>query len=92
MAFIDLQKPPRTIDDLLWTTGTVLPSSRASAEASRAFGVCGSRYTTCWNISRPACPPPQEILDDFPYLTREDIQACLQYAAERERHMQVGRP
>ena len=35
---------------------------------------------------------PQEILDDFPYLTREDIQACLQYAAERERHVQVGRP
>jgi uncharacterized protein (DUF433 family) len=28
----------------------------------------------------------QEILDDFPYLTREDILACLKYAAERERH------
>ena len=25
-----------------------------------------------------------EILDDFPYLTREDILACLDYAAERE--------
>lgn len=23
----------------------------------------------------------EEILDDFPYLTREDIQACLAYAA-----------
>ena len=32
---------------------------------------------------------PQEILDDFLYLTREDIQACLQYAAERERHVQA---
>lgn len=30
---------------------------------------------------------PDEILADFPYLTREDIQACLAYAADRERHM-----
>jgi uncharacterized protein (DUF433 family) len=27
----------------------------------------------------------QEILTNFPYLTQEDIQACLKYAAERER-------
>jgi uncharacterized protein (DUF433 family) len=26
-----------------------------------------------------------EILADFPQLTREDIRACLAYAAERER-------
>jgi len=25
-----------------------------------------------------------EILSDFPYLTRDDILACLSYAAERE--------
>lgn len=30
---------------------------------------------------------PDEILADFPYLTAEDIQACLAYAAERERQM-----
>lgn len=29
---------------------------------------------------------PAEILADFPYLTAEDIQACLAYAADRERH------
>ncbi len=29
----------------------------------------------------------QEILNDFPYLTEEDILACLSYAAERERSM-----
>ncbi len=29
---------------------------------------------------------PSEILADFPYLTSEDIQACLAYAADRERH------
>jgi uncharacterized protein (DUF433 family) len=26
----------------------------------------------------------EEILEDFPYLTMEDILACLSYAAERE--------
>jgi len=29
----------------------------------------------------------QEILDDFPYLTRDDILASLSYAAQRERSM-----
>jgi uncharacterized protein (DUF433 family) len=27
----------------------------------------------------------EEILADFPYLTKEDILACLAYAADRER-------
>lgn len=29
----------------------------------------------------------EEILEDFPYLTQEDILACLSYAADRERQM-----
>ena len=29
----------------------------------------------------------EEILDDFPYLTEEDIRACLSFAAEREHSM-----
>ncbi len=28
----------------------------------------------------------EQILKDFPYLTAEDIQACLSYAADRERN------
>ena len=28
---------------------------------------------------------PEEILDDFPDLTREDIQACLAFAADQGR-------
>lgn len=28
-----------------------------------------------------------EILIDFPYLTREDIRACLAFAADRERKL-----
>lgn len=31
----------------------------------------------------------EEILDDFPSLTREDILACLSYAADREHHTLV---
>ncbi|MEH2147479.1 DUF433 domain-containing protein [Nostoc sp.] len=27
----------------------------------------------------------EEVLDDFPYLTQEDILACLSYAADQER-------
>jgi uncharacterized protein (DUF433 family) len=32
----------------------------------------------------------QEILADFPYLTEEDIRACLAYAADRERQTLVS--
>lgn len=32
----------------------------------------------------------QEILDDFPYLTDDDILACLRYAAEREQHTLIA--
>lgn len=32
----------------------------------------------------------QEILEDFPYLTEEDILACLSYAADREKRMMVA--
>ncbi|MDX2158628.1 MAG: DUF433 domain-containing protein [Hyphomicrobiaceae bacterium] len=31
-----------------------------------------------------------EILRDFPYLTREDIRACLAFAAERERRLMIA--
>jgi uncharacterized protein (DUF433 family) len=34
----------------------------------------------------------QEILDDFPYLTEEDIRACLSFAAARERSMAAVEP
>lgn len=31
----------------------------------------------------------KEILEDFPFLTSEDIRACLSYAADREQHSLV---
>jgi uncharacterized protein (DUF433 family) len=33
-----------------------------------------------------------EILEDFPYLTKEDILACLSFAANRERLMVAVQP
>lgn len=32
----------------------------------------------------------QEILDDFPYLTQQDILACLSFAAKREQLMKFS--
>jgi uncharacterized protein (DUF433 family) len=31
----------------------------------------------------------EEILEDFDYLTKEDIKACFAYAADREKHSKV---
>jgi len=31
----------------------------------------------------------EQMMEDFPELEREDIQACLAYAADRERHAVV---
>ena len=30
-----------------------------------------------------------EVLEDFPYLTEEDIRACLAFAADRERKVEM---
>jgi uncharacterized protein (DUF433 family) len=32
---------------------------------------------------------PQEVLDDFPELTAEDLRACLAFAADRERRLRT---
>ena len=32
----------------------------------------------------------QEIIDDYPDLTEEDIRACLAYAADKERHAMIA--
>ena len=31
----------------------------------------------------------EQILRDFPYLTEDDIRACLAYAADRERRVEI---
>jgi len=32
-----------------------------------------------------------EVLQEFPYLTEEDIRACLAYAADRERKLEISK-
>ncbi len=32
----------------------------------------------------------QQVLEEFPYLTEEDIRACFAYAADREKHLLVA--
>jgi uncharacterized protein (DUF433 family) len=32
----------------------------------------------------------QEVLEEFPYLTEEDIRACFAYAADREKQLLVA--
>lgn len=48
----------------------------------------GMRFTVYDMLDYLASGMTQEqILADFPYLTTEDIQACLAFAADREKHM-----
>lgn len=65
---------------------TVEPGKRGGKPCIR-----GMRITVFDVLSYLACGMTvPEILDDFPYLTAEDIQASLAFAAERERSMLVA--
>ena len=66
-----------------------------TAETGKRSGkpcVRGMRITVCDVLSDLATGMGhQQILDDFPELTEEDILACLGYAAAREQQTLVGR-
>ncbi len=50
--------------------------------------VCGMRITVSDVLGYLASGmSEQEIVEDFPELTNEDIKACLAFAAERERRL-----
>ena len=59
---------------------TLEPGKRSGKPTIRGMRVT---ITTRFRISPPVCRTSRS-LDDFPYLTEEDIQACLAYAADRE--------
>jgi uncharacterized protein (DUF433 family) len=60
---------------------TIDPEKRAGKPCIR-----GMRMTVYDVLEYLASGMSQEdILQDFPYLTKEDILACLSYAADRER-------
>lgn len=64
---------------------TIEPNKRGGKPCIR-----GMRITVYDVLSSLAAGmTPAEILDDFPYLTQEDILACLSYAADREQKMLV---
>lgn len=61
---------------------TIEPGKRSGKPCIR-----GLRITVYDVLSYLAAGMTQEeILEDFDYLTAEDIQACLAYAADRELH------
>lgn len=65
---------------------TIEPGKRAGRPCIR-----GLRITVYDILSYLAAGmTPDEILADFPYLEREDIQASLAFAAERERQLLVS--
>ncbi len=65
---------------------TIEPGKRGGKPCIR-----GMRITVYDVLSSLAAGMSQrEILDDFPYLTEQDIRACLSYAADRERHTRLG--
>ena len=48
----------------------------------------GLRITVCDVLEQLASGMThEEILQDFPYLTEQDIRACLGFAADRERRV-----
>jgi uncharacterized protein (DUF433 family) len=64
---------------------TVNPAIRSGKPIIR-----GLRYTVYDILSYLAAGMSvSEIVDDFPDLTPEDVQACLAYAADRERAVMV---
>lgn len=68
--------------------------SRITLEAGKRRGrpcIRGMRITVYDVLSYLASGMTvDEVLADFPYLTREDIQACFAYAAEHERNSLIA--
>ncbi len=65
---------------------TIEPGKRGGKPVIR-----GMRITVYDVLSYLAAGMTQEqILEDFPFLTGEDIRACLSYAADRERQTTVA--
>ncbi len=65
-----------------------------SIDANTRFGkpcIIGTRISVFDVLSWLANGMTQsQILDDYPELTQEQIQACLAYAADREHNIQVA--
>jgi uncharacterized protein (DUF433 family) len=63
---------------------TIEPGKRGGKPCIRGLRI--TVYDVLENLASGMTP--EEILEDFPELTREDIAAALHFAADRERHIE----
>jgi uncharacterized protein (DUF433 family) len=72
---------------------TIPNHPRITIDPERMFGkpsIRGLRFTVSDVLDYLASGmTEEELLDDFPYLEREDIKAALRFAAEREHRIAV---
>jgi uncharacterized protein (DUF433 family) len=61
---------------------TIEPGKRGGKPCIRGIRITVYDVLSCL----PSGMSHEEILSDFPYLTEEDIRACLSYAADCELH------
>ena len=66
---------------------TIEPGKRAGKPCIRGMRITVYDVLSCLASGMTH----KEILADFPYLTEDDILACLSYAADREHHLMVSR-
>ncbi len=64
---------------------TIDPGKRGGKPCVRGLRI--TVYDVLENLARGMTH--EEILHDFPYLTEEDIRACLAFAADRERKLET---
>ena len=66
---------------------TIEPGKRAGKPCIRGMRITVYDVLSCLASGMTH----KEILAHFPYLTEDDIVACLSYAADREHHLMVSR-
>ncbi len=64
---------------------TIEPDKRIGKPCIRGLRITVDNILDCF----AAGMNEQEILEDYDYLTQEDIRACFAYAADRDRHTRV---
>jgi len=64
---------------------TIEPGKRIGKPCIRGLRITVDNILDCF----AAGMNEQEILEDYDYLTQEDIRACFAYAADKERHTRV---
>lgn len=64
---------------------TIEPGKRGGKPCIRGLRITVDDILDCFAAGMTA----QDVLEDYDYLTQEDIRACFAYAADRERHTRI---